>query len=64
MTTLGEAAAWHESQLASMKADYEVLKGLGVPLGKHRADKMAMHERFAKAIREADSDEPEPFQLC
>ena len=58
MTALAEAAAWHEQQLANMRRDYEVLKGLGVPLGQHRVQKMALHERFAIAIREADTDEP------
>jgi hypothetical protein len=58
MTTLSEAAAWHEQRATNLRADGEKLFGMGVPIGQHRKEQIAMHVRFAQAIREADTDEP------
>lgn len=59
MTTLAEAAAWHEQRAINLRADGETLLAMGVPIGTHRKEQIAMHTRFAKACREADTDEPQ-----
>ena len=56
MTTLGEAAQWHDMMAAALRSAAVKLLEMGVL--NHRADQIAMHERFAVAIREADGAEP------